>query len=161
MQCIPDIYLPGSRDIHLDKYKKDLLNVIESTKLLKEAQAKEDSAEAKATLPTLSVSDLDREIKKIPIEISSVQGVDVITHNLPSSGEQWGGGTLRYFRVVRAAGAEIFLVSDCVRGFSVKSNGVTVPRSNTDRLKPGFLPRPLRGVPFFVLLSPRHCSSPL
>lgn len=100
MQCIPDIYLPGSRDVHLDKYKKDLLNVIESTKLLKAAQAKEDSAEAKATLPTLSVSDLDREIKKIPIEISSVQGVDVITHNLPSSGEQWGGGrgcTVRYF----------------------------------------------------------------
>lgn len=62
--------------------------MMESTKLLKEAQAKEDSAEAKASLPTLSVSDLDRKIKSIPIEVKSVQGVDVITHDLPSSGER-------------------------------------------------------------------------
>lgn len=61
--------------------------MIESTKLLKEAQAKEDSAEAKASLPTLAVSDLEREIKSIPIAVDSVQGVDVITHDLPSSGE--------------------------------------------------------------------------
>ena len=61
--------------------------MIESTKLLKEAQAKEDSAEAKASLPTLSVADLERKVKSIPIEITSVQGVDVITHDVPSSGE--------------------------------------------------------------------------
>lgn len=34
---------------------QDLLDVIESTKVLKEAQAKEDSPEARATLPMLSV----------------------------------------------------------------------------------------------------------
>ena len=66
---------------------QDLEDVIESTKLLKEAQAKEDSAEAKASLPTLSVADLERKVKSIPIEITSVQGVDVITHDVPSSGE--------------------------------------------------------------------------
>lgn len=66
---------------------QDLLNVIESTKLLKEAQAKEDSPEAKASLPTLAVADLEREIKSIPIDIDSVQGVKVITHDIPSSGE--------------------------------------------------------------------------
>lgn len=66
---------------------QDLLDVIESTKLLKEAQAKEDSPEAKASLPTLAVADLEREIKRIPIVVDSVQGVDVITHDIPSSGE--------------------------------------------------------------------------
>lgn len=62
--------------------------MIESTKKLKEAQAKEDSPEAKATLPTLSVADLDREVKRIPIEVSEVQGVEVVKHDVPSSGEQ-------------------------------------------------------------------------
>lgn len=62
--------------------------MIESTKSLKEAQAKEDSPEAKASLPTLAVKDLEREIKSIPIAIDSVQGVDVITHDIPSSGER-------------------------------------------------------------------------
>lgn len=66
---------------------QDLLNVIESTKLLKEAQAKEDSPEAKASLPTLAVKDLEREIKSIPIAVDSVQGVKVVTHDIPSSGE--------------------------------------------------------------------------
>lgn len=70
---------------------QDLLNVIESTKLLKEAQAKEDSPEAKASLPTLAVADLEREIKSIPIDIDSVQGVKVITHDIPSSGELFSG----------------------------------------------------------------------
>lgn len=67
---------------------QDLLDVIKSTKLLKEAQAKEDSAEAKATLPTLSVADLDRKIKNIPIEITTVQGVKIVKHDIPSSGEE-------------------------------------------------------------------------
>lgn len=67
---------------------QDLLEVIESTKKLKEAQAREDSPEAKATLPTLSVADLDREVKRIPIEVSEVQGVEVVKHDVPSSGEQ-------------------------------------------------------------------------
>ncbi|CAN0127407.1 unnamed protein product [Ectocarpus sp. 6 AP-2014] len=83
--------IDGKEKGKLDEVKKsmseqDLLNVIESTKLLKEAQAKEDSPEAKASLPTLAVSDLEREIKSIPIAVDSVQGVDVITHDLPSSG---------------------------------------------------------------------------
>ncbi|CAM9788118.1 unnamed protein product, partial [Hapterophycus canaliculatus] len=83
--------IDGKEKGKLDEVKKsmsdqDLLNVIESTKLLKEAQAKEDSAEAKASLPTLAVSDLEREVKSIPIAIDTVQGVDVITHDIPSSG---------------------------------------------------------------------------
>ncbi|CAM9295585.1 unnamed protein product [Ectocarpus sp. 4 AP-2014] len=83
--------IDGKEKGKLDEVKKsmseqDLLNVIESTKLLKEAQAKEDSPEAKASLPTLAVSDLEREIKSIPIAVDSVQGIDVITHDLPSSG---------------------------------------------------------------------------
>ena len=62
--------------------------MIESTKQLKEAQAKEDPPEARASLPTLSVSDLDREVKRIPIEITEVQGVEVVKHDVPSSGER-------------------------------------------------------------------------
>lgn len=37
------------------------------------------------------VSDIDREVKRIPIEISRQQGVEIITHNIPSSGERYGG----------------------------------------------------------------------
>lgn len=33
------------------------------------------------------VTDLDRKVKNIPIEVAQEQGVNVITHNIPSSGE--------------------------------------------------------------------------
>ncbi|CAM9450782.1 unnamed protein product [Chrysoparadoxa australica] len=64
----------------------DLLSIIDSTKELKAAQAAEDSPQAKATLPKLSLKDLDKKAKEIPIAFDEVDGVKLITHDLPSSG---------------------------------------------------------------------------
>ena len=60
--------------------------VIESTKKLKEAQEQEDSPEAKATLPRLSLEDIDREAKKLPIEVETIEGATILKHAVQSNG---------------------------------------------------------------------------
>eukprot|EP00611_Tribonema_gayanum_P022355 TRINITY_DN4469_c0_g1_i1.p1 TRINITY_DN4469_c0_g1~~TRINITY_DN4469_c0_g1_i1.p1 ORF type:complete len:1067 (+),score=347.82 TRINITY_DN4469_c0_g1_i1:601-3801(+) len=66
--------------------QQDIDEVIAATEKLKAAQAAEDAPEAKATIPALSIGDLDRNIKKIPIAVDEVSGVKVVTHAIPSSG---------------------------------------------------------------------------
>jgi Zn-dependent M16 (insulinase) family peptidase len=51
---------------------QDIADVIAATETLKTAQAAEDSPEARATLPALSISDLDTKIKTIPIDVTEV-----------------------------------------------------------------------------------------
>ncbi|KAG5190324.1 Metalloenzyme, LuxS/M16 peptidase-like protein [Tribonema minus] len=65
---------------------QDIADVIAATKSLKDAQAREDSAEARAMLPTLALADLDKSVKTTPIDIGQVDGVTVVSHALPSSG---------------------------------------------------------------------------
>jgi hypothetical protein len=70
---------------------KEITDIIESTKLLKEAQLAEDSAEARATLPRLSLQDIDRAHQEIPYEKVALPGVPasdvtVLTHPLVTSG---------------------------------------------------------------------------
>lgn len=63
--------------------------IIESTKRLKEAQAAEDSAEAKASLPRLSLSDIERKARELPIDIvraADKDGVTIIQHSVASNG---------------------------------------------------------------------------
>jgi Zn-dependent M16 (insulinase) family peptidase len=60
--------------------------IIEETKTLKEAQLGEDSPEAKATLPRLSLGDIDKKTTEIPIEMQEISGVKVLTHPLQTSG---------------------------------------------------------------------------
>ena len=52
----------------------EIAGVIESTKSLKEAQLKEDSEEALASIPRVGIADLEREVKTIPTEIASLAG---------------------------------------------------------------------------------------
>ena len=64
-------------------------DVIESTKLLKAAQAAEDSPEARATLPRLSLDDINPKARELPIEVlREGKGVDatILTHELTTSG---------------------------------------------------------------------------
>ena len=64
-------------------------DVIESTKLLKAAQAAEDSPEARATLPRLSLDDIDPKARELPIEVvREGNGMDatILTHDLTTSG---------------------------------------------------------------------------
>ena len=64
-------------------------DIIEGTKLLKEAQAAEDSAEAKATLPRLGLDDIDPKARELPITIHKEGAKDdttILSHTLPTSG---------------------------------------------------------------------------
>lgn len=67
----------------------DLDGVIAEMEELKAAQMAEDSAEAKASIPALSIDDLERKAKTVPIEVKDgINGgsTKLITHELPSNG---------------------------------------------------------------------------
>jgi Zn-dependent M16 (insulinase) family peptidase len=64
----------------------DLKKVIEEAAELKRRQETPDPPEALATIPTLSRSDLDRQIKTIPFESTTLAGVETITHDLFTNG---------------------------------------------------------------------------
>jgi len=61
-------------------------NEIKQTQKLKELQAAEDSLEAKGSIPSLNLSDLERNIKKVPIDIYNWNDVKIVKHALPTSG---------------------------------------------------------------------------
>ena len=67
-----------------------VLDVIELTKNLKEAQQAEDSPEAKATLPKLGLEDIDPVNKEIPFEILASNAdqstAQIIGHPLQTAG---------------------------------------------------------------------------
>ncbi len=60
----------------------DLEEVMARAEELKRRQETPDSPEALASLPALSLADIDSKIKAIPIEISEVGGVKTISHAL-------------------------------------------------------------------------------
>lgn len=62
--------------------------IIDNTSALKKLQAEEDPPEARATIPSLELSDLKREETEYPIEVSdneSGSGVTVVRHELGST----------------------------------------------------------------------------
>ena len=65
----------------------DIDKIIESTKLLKEAQLKEDSEEAKKSIPRLTLNDIDPKITELPITVvPNDLSITVLEHDVPSSG---------------------------------------------------------------------------
>jgi hypothetical protein len=69
--------------------KDQIDDIITQTQLLKEAQAREDSPEAKATLPRLTKKDIDPKARELPIEVvkdGSDGGETILSHNLQTSG---------------------------------------------------------------------------
>jgi hypothetical protein len=69
--------------------KEQIDDIITQTKLLKEAQAREDTPEAKATLPRLTKADIDPKARELPIDVvkdGSDGGETILTHNLQTSG---------------------------------------------------------------------------
>jgi presequence protease len=64
----------------------ELLAVIENTRRLKELQSAPDSAEALATIPMLSLDDLEKQNKLIPIEKLEVHDTPVLYHDLFTNG---------------------------------------------------------------------------
>lgn len=73
-------------EIRAQMDSRDLEAVMENARRLQEIQSRPDSREALATLPSLELSDLDREGKTIPSEtVDAVQGT-VYLHELPTNG---------------------------------------------------------------------------
>lgn len=67
---------------------EELKTIMEKTKKLKELQAAEDTPEARATIPSLKLSDLKRDVTEFPIAVTENEnghGVTVIRHQLGST----------------------------------------------------------------------------
>lgn len=75
----------------LDKAQQSLdaagvAQVAEQTRRLKELQNETDSPEALSKIPTLTLDDLPRANKSIPIAREELEGVTLFSHDLPTSG---------------------------------------------------------------------------
>lgn len=64
----------------------DLRAVVENTARLKALQEAADSPEALATIPSLKLADLDKAAKPVPTEISSLDGAQIVYHDLFTNG---------------------------------------------------------------------------
>ena len=65
---------------------QELQSMVDATRELREIQARPDSPEDLAKLPTLSLSDLDKEIRTIPIEVMEDHGSQILYHDLFTNG---------------------------------------------------------------------------
>lgn len=65
---------------------EELQAVIANTQDLRRLQGEPDAPEALATLPSLTREDLDKEGKSIPIEISTLEGSQLLYHDLFTNG---------------------------------------------------------------------------
>ncbi len=72
--------------VHAKMSREELQLVIDNTREMRRLQETPDSPEALATLPMLTLDDLDRESKKIPIEVLEEQGSKVLLHDLFTNG---------------------------------------------------------------------------
>jgi len=64
----------------------DIANIVETSLNLQSLQQAEDSPEDLAKIPTLTIDDIDREIKTTPIEVIDYNGANIYYHDLPTSG---------------------------------------------------------------------------
>lgn len=63
--------------------EKELSVIIETERKLKEYQTSEDSDEARATLPTLSLSEIKKDKRAVPKREYEAEGCRVISHDVP------------------------------------------------------------------------------
>ncbi len=73
-------------DIQGAKSADELQAIVENTQRLKQIQETPDSPEALATIPSLALEDLDKQIKLIPLTLSVMDGVQVLYHDLFTNG---------------------------------------------------------------------------
>jgi hypothetical protein len=64
----------------------DIARVLADVAELERIQTTPDTPEAIATIPTLTLADLDRQIKPVPTEVTQAHGSTIIYHDLPTSG---------------------------------------------------------------------------
>ncbi len=73
-------------DLRATLSENQLQEIAENTKHLKKRQETPDTPEALATLPILKLEDLDKQSKTIPIDITDLQGVQTLYHDLFTNG---------------------------------------------------------------------------
>ncbi len=66
--------------------RAEIQAIIENTRELKALQEKPDAPEALASIPRLSLADLDKESKVIPIDAAEMQGSQLLYHDLFTNG---------------------------------------------------------------------------
>jgi presequence protease len=64
----------------------DIAQVLEDTRTLKAMQETPDPPEALATIPSLTLDDLDKHVKTVPLEKLQLAGCDVLYHDIFSNG---------------------------------------------------------------------------
>jgi len=64
----------------------EIKSIVEGTRLLRELQERPDAPEDLAKIPRLNLSDLDRESKTVPLEISESAGAQILYHDLFTNG---------------------------------------------------------------------------
>lgn len=65
---------------------EDLAEVVATTRRLREMQETPDPPEALATIPALTLADLDKDIRRVPTEQTRLHAVPVIRHDLFTNG---------------------------------------------------------------------------
>ncbi len=66
--------------------QQEIIAIIENTRLLKKIQETPDPPEALATIPHLTLADLDKKNKTIPISVDTEQGSTLLYHDLFTNG---------------------------------------------------------------------------
>jgi len=70
-----------------DKLTEDeIKELVKETMTLKERQQAEDPPEKLSLIPSLSMDDLDKKIRTVPIAVGEEKGVKVLRHDLPTNG---------------------------------------------------------------------------
>jgi len=70
-----------------DKLTEDeIKELVKETMTLKERQQAEDAPEKLALIPSLTMDDLDKQGRNIPIAVGEEKGVTVLRHDLPTNG---------------------------------------------------------------------------
>lgn len=64
----------------------DLQRIMDEAQTLQRMQATPDTPEALATIPSLTLSDLDPQVKTVPIEVDELAGCRVLYHDLFTNG---------------------------------------------------------------------------
>ena len=66
--------------------EEEIRDLVKETMTLKERQQAEDSPEKLAMIPSLTMDDLDKQGRNIPIAVGEEKGVTVLRHDLPTNG---------------------------------------------------------------------------
>jgi len=80
-----ELELNKLKNAQQSKSKEELQEIINNTENLKNIQVTPDPPEALASIPSLQLSDLNKEIKKIPCEISRTGNTEIIFHDIFTS----------------------------------------------------------------------------